>query len=36
MPKYVENLQKALEEGTAGAEQIRQALAREPSRTQLG
>lgn len=35
MPNYVENLQKALDAGTPGAEQIRAALAREPSRTQL-
>ena len=35
MPKYVENLEHALEEGTPGANEIRQALAREPSRTQL-
>jgi len=35
MPKYVENMQKALDAGTAGANQIRAALAREPSRTQL-
>lgn len=35
MPKYVENLEKALEGGTPGADQIRAALAREPSRSQL-
>jgi TPP-dependent trihydroxycyclohexane-1,2-dione (THcHDO) dehydratase len=35
MPKYAENLEKALEKGTAGAEQIRAALDREPYRTQL-
>jgi thiamine pyrophosphate-dependent acetolactate synthase large subunit-like protein len=35
MPKYVENLEKALDAGTAGAADIRAALAREPSRTQL-
>jgi pyruvate dehydrogenase (quinone) len=35
MPKYAENLEKALEKGTAGAEQIRAALKREPYRTQL-
>jgi pyruvate dehydrogenase (quinone) len=35
MPKYAENLKKALEKGTPGAEQIRAALDREPYRTQL-
>jgi pyruvate dehydrogenase (quinone) len=35
MPKYVENLEKALQRGTAGAEDIRAALAREPAHTQL-
>jgi pyruvate dehydrogenase (quinone) len=35
MPKYVENLEKALDAGTPGAEQIRAALAREPARSQL-
>ena len=35
MPKYVDNLLKALDAGTAGAEDIRAALAREPSRSQL-
>ncbi len=35
MPKYAENLDKALAKGTAGAEHIREALQREPSRTQL-
>jgi thiamine pyrophosphate-dependent acetolactate synthase large subunit-like protein len=35
MPKYVENLEKALQRGTAGAEEIREALQREPARTQL-
>ena len=35
MPKYAENLQKALQRGTAGAEEIRAALRREPARTQL-
>jgi pyruvate dehydrogenase (quinone) len=36
MPKYVENLEKkALEAGTPGAAQIRAALQREPSRSQL-
>jgi pyruvate dehydrogenase (quinone) len=35
MPKYVENLEKGLARGTPGAEEIRRALAREPSRTQL-
>ena len=33
--KFAQNLEKALEEGTRDAEQIRAALAREPSRTQL-
>jgi pyruvate dehydrogenase (quinone) len=35
MPKYVENMEKALDAGTPGAEEIRSALAREPSRSQL-
>ena len=35
MPKYAENLEKALQRGTAGAQEIRTALQREPSRTQL-
>ena len=35
MPKYVENLEKALHRGTPGAEEIRAALAREPAHTQL-
>ncbi len=35
MPKYVQNLERGLERGTAGAAEIRAALAREPSRTQL-
>ena len=35
MPKYVENLEKALDRGTAGTEDIRAALKREPARTQL-
>jgi pyruvate dehydrogenase (quinone) len=35
MPKYAENLEKALNRGTAGAEDIRAALAREPAHTQL-
>jgi pyruvate dehydrogenase (quinone) len=35
MPKYVANLEKALAAGTPGAAQIRAALAREPSRSQL-
>ena len=35
MPKYAANLEKALEWGTAGAEQIRAALGTEPYRTQL-
>jgi pyruvate dehydrogenase (quinone) len=35
MQKYAENLQKALARGTAGAEHIRAALEREPSRTLL-
>jgi thiamine pyrophosphate-dependent acetolactate synthase large subunit-like protein len=33
--KYVQNLEKALARGTAGGDDIRAALAREPSRTQL-
>ena len=33
--KYAENLEKALDEGTRDAPQIRAALKREPSRTQL-
>ncbi|HET9862811.1 MAG TPA: thiamine pyrophosphate-dependent enzyme [Steroidobacteraceae bacterium] len=33
--KYAQNLQKALDAGTRDAEQIRAALAREPSRSQL-
>ena len=35
MPKYAANLEKALDRGTAGAERIRAALKREPSRTLL-
>jgi pyruvate dehydrogenase (quinone) len=35
MPKYVENLEKALNRGTPGAEEIRAALEREPAHTQL-
>ena len=35
MPKYADNLEKALDRGTAGAEDIRAQLAREPARTQL-
>ena len=35
MPKYVENLEKALDRGTPGAEEIRAALKREPANTQL-
>ena len=35
MPKYAQNMEKALAAGTPGAQQIRAALAREPSRTQL-
>jgi pyruvate dehydrogenase (quinone) len=35
MPKYSENLEKALARGTAGAAEIRAALAREPARSQL-
>jgi pyruvate dehydrogenase (quinone) len=35
MPKYVENLEKALDRGTPGAQQIRAALSREPARSQL-
>ncbi len=33
--KYVDNLEKALEEGTAGAERIREARREEPARTML-
>jgi pyruvate dehydrogenase (quinone) len=35
MQKYVENLEKALNRGTPGATEIRAAMQREPSRTQL-
>jgi len=35
MPKYVENLEKALKRGTPGADDIRAALEREPAHTQL-
>ena len=35
MPKYVENLEKALTRGTPGADEIRAALEREPAHTQL-
>ena len=35
MPKYAENLEKALNRGTPGAEEIRAALEREPAHTQL-
>jgi pyruvate dehydrogenase (quinone) len=35
MPKYAENLEKALARGTPGAEEIRAALEREPAHTQL-
>jgi pyruvate dehydrogenase (quinone) len=35
MPRYVENLEKALDRVTPGADDIRAALAREPSRAQL-
>jgi pyruvate dehydrogenase (quinone) len=35
MQKYAENLEKALNRGTAGAEDIRAALEREPAHTQL-
>jgi thiamine pyrophosphate-dependent acetolactate synthase large subunit-like protein len=35
MPKYLENMSKALDAGTAGASEIRAALAREPYRTML-
>jgi pyruvate dehydrogenase (quinone) len=35
MEKYADNLEKALTRGTAGAERIRAALKREPSRTML-
>ena len=33
--KYVSNLEKALDQGTPGADEIRQALAREPALTML-
>ena len=33
--KYAKNLEKALDEGTRNASQIREALQREPSKTQL-
>jgi pyruvate dehydrogenase (quinone) len=35
MEKYVENLEKALDQGTPGAEEIREALEREPAHTML-
>ena len=35
MPKYVENLEKALDRGTAGATEIREILKREPYARQL-
>lgn len=35
MPKYVENLEKALNAGTAGAEEIRAMLKRQPYARQL-
>jgi pyruvate dehydrogenase (quinone) len=35
MPKYADNLEKALRSGTAGADEIRANLKREPARTQL-
>jgi pyruvate dehydrogenase (quinone) len=35
MEKYSANLEKALDQGTAGAEEIREALKREPARTML-
>lgn len=35
MEKYVKNMEKALEKGTPGAREIREALSREPARTQL-
>jgi pyruvate dehydrogenase (quinone) len=35
MEKYAANLDKALAKGTAGAEEIREALKREPARTML-
>ncbi len=35
MEKYADNLEKALDRGTPGAERIRAALKREPSRTML-
>jgi thiamine pyrophosphate-dependent acetolactate synthase large subunit-like protein len=35
MEKYVTNMEKALEQGTPGAHEIRQALREQPSRTML-
>ena len=35
MPKYVKNLEKALQAGTAGADDIARALKEEPARTML-
>jgi pyruvate dehydrogenase (quinone) len=35
MEKYVENLEKALDEGTPGADEIRAAMEREPAHTML-
>jgi hypothetical protein len=35
MPKYMENMKKALDAGSPGADQIRATLAREPFRTVL-
>jgi pyruvate dehydrogenase (quinone) len=35
MQKYAENLERALDRGTAGADHIRAALKREPARTLL-
>jgi thiamine pyrophosphate-dependent acetolactate synthase large subunit-like protein len=35
IPKYAENLEKALQKGTPGSEEIRKALEQEPARTML-
>ena len=35
MPKYVENMEKALKRGTPGAAEIERALAEEPARSML-
>ena len=35
MEKYVENLEKALDQGTPGAEEIREAMEREPAHSML-